>query len=134
MRKPLESESEHSPAFGRPTDLHSLAEGLKKHVRLFKGGLSSVPTGFPSPHLAMAYGKKHGRYPRTGPWSLEDGCLVVDLDPTLATWYCQGQNLALGELRNGWNLMTYQGLGLGWMHREGTRVRNYFPKSLRIAR
>jgi NOL1/NOP2/fmu family ribosome biogenesis protein len=82
----------------------------------------------------MAYGKKHGRYPRNGTWSVEEGCPVVDLDATLATWYCQGQNLALGELRNGWNLMTYQGLGLGWMHREGARFQNHFPKSLRIAR
>ena len=134
LRKPFDTETTHNTHSGNPQNRQSLAEGLKKQMRLIKNGLSSVPSDFPSPDLAMAYGKKHGRYPRNGTWSVEEGCPVVDLDATLATWYCQGQNLALGELRNGWNLMTYQRMGLGWMHREGTRFQNHFPKSLRIAR
>ena len=134
LRKPFDTETTHNTHSGNPQNRQSLAEGLKKQMRLIKNGLTSVPSGFPTPDLAMAYGKKHGRYPRNGTWSVEEGCPVVDLDATLATWYCQGQNLALGELRIGWNLMTYQGLGLGWMHREGARFQNHFPKSLRIAR
>jgi len=134
LRKPIEAKRNDYPPKETLQEPSILREELKKQMRVYKGGLASHPSGYPSPELAMAYGKKHGHYPQTGPWSVEEGCPIVDLDKTLATWFCQGQNIALGELRNGWNLMTYQGLGLGWMHREGTRVQNHFPKSLRIAR
>jgi 16S rRNA C967 or C1407 C5-methylase (RsmB/RsmF family) len=125
---PNDTPHEHRPA------LLDIAQDLQKKMKV-QTPVRNLPwSNPPDPSWAMAYGKKKSCYPQSGPWSREEGLSVLDLDSQLATWYCQGQNLALGDLKNGWNLITYAGLGLGWMLREGPRVRNYFPKSLRIAR
>jgi len=34
--------------------------------------------------------------------------------------------------KDGWNLATFQGTGLGWFKKIGNRINNYYPKELRI--
>lgn len=128
---------ENVPAESSPNlrpSLLELARELQHKMKVVSPVRHLPWTQPPDPAWAMAYGKKNSCYPHEGPWSREEGLSILNLDHQLATWYCQGQNLALGDLKNGWNLMTYAGLGLGWMHKDGKRIRNYFPKSLRIAR
>jgi hypothetical protein len=112
-----------------------LAALCPQAMKIVRKGLARwTGEGVPSQDLAHALGSR-----ATGVFleNLKSQGLVwheVSLERTLATWFVQGQPLKMSELHKGWNLMCYQGLGLGWMHRSGDRVMNYFPKSRRIRR
>lgn len=46
--------------------------------------------------------------------------------------YLRKENFNFEAMSNGWNLITYQGLGLGWANRIQQRVNNYYPTNWRI--
>ncbi len=46
--------------------------------------------------------------------------------------YLQRGTVELAELERGWQLVTYQGLALGWIKSLGNRINNYYPLHLRI--
>lgn len=46
--------------------------------------------------------------------------------------YLRKENFDFEAMNNGWNLITYQGLGLGWANRIQQRVNNYYPTNWRI--
>jgi len=62
---------------------------------------------------------------------LKGGFPSIDLDLETALQYLRRQDLSLnGE--NGWNLMKYKGLSLGWVKVLSNRVNNYYPPEWRI--
>ncbi|NVJ45786.1 MAG: rRNA methyltransferase, partial [Cytophagia bacterium] len=46
--------------------------------------------------------------------------------------YLRKENFCFETMPNGWNLITHQGLGLGWANRIQQRVNNYYPTNWRI--
>lgn len=57
----------------------------------------------------------------------------LDLDKTTAISYLRKETLPVPEGKDqGWHLMCYQGLKLGWGKVLKDRINNYFPKHLRI--
>lgn len=54
----------------------------------------------------------------------------LNLEETLN--YLRKENFDFESMPNGWNLITYQGLGLGWANRIQQRVNNYYPTNWRI--
>lgn len=54
----------------------------------------------------------------------------LNLDEALN--YLRKENFNFEAMSNGWNLITYQGLGLGWANRIQQRVNNYYPTNWRI--
>ncbi|RCH55050.1 RNA methyltransferase [Mucilaginibacter hurinus] len=56
----------------------------------------------------------------------------TQLDYDEAITYLRKDNLNISAPKQGWSLMTYQGLALGWAKLLPNRVNNYYPKELRI--
>lgn len=106
-----------------------------KQVKILRERLSLwSKEGVPSQDLAHALGRRRTSALQSQLDAEGFDWHEIPLEEPLVSWYLQGQPLQMGDLRDGWNLMTYQGLGLGWMHKNGVRVTNYFPKSRRIKR
>jgi len=108
---------------------------LPKHVKIMRDGLLLwSKEGVPSQDLAHALGRRRTLALQSQLDAKGFFYHEISLEEPLVSWYLQGQPLQMGDLRDGWNLMTYRGLGLGWMHKNGDKVTNYFPKSRRIKR
>jgi NOL1/NOP2/fmu family ribosome biogenesis protein len=56
----------------------------------------------------------------------------IDLSKDEALLFLKKESFDFGSAENGWHLITYQGLGLGWAKVIGNRVNNYLPKEWRI--
>lgn len=56
----------------------------------------------------------------------------VDLEEKNALLYLKKETFDLPEHANGWALITYQNLGLGWAKIIGDRINNYLPTEWRI--
>ena len=56
----------------------------------------------------------------------------VDLEEKNALLYLKKETFDLPEHTNGWALITYQNLGLGWAKIIGDRINNYLPTEWRI--
>lgn len=112
-----------------------LKNSLPNKIKIVRDGLSLWKAkGIPSQDLAHSLGLRI-----TTDLSLQlrsEGFEwnEISLDEPLVTWYLQGQNLPMRELEEGWNLICYQGYGLGWIHKGGHQITNHFPKSRRIKR
>jgi len=108
---------------------------MPKNAKIVRDGLTPwMREGVPSQDLAHALGRRRTSELQAQLDSQGFEWHEISLEEPLATWYLQGQTLRMGELQEGWNLMCYQGFGLGWMHKMGEKVTNYFPKSRRIKR
>ena len=58
---------------------------------------------------------------------------AMDLDKKTALNYLRKENIANEEGKpQGWHLMRYEGLNLGWGKILKDRINNYYPKHLRI--
>lgn len=55
----------------------------------------------------------------------------VDLNKNDALKYLN-KTMTNVETNNGWQIVTYQGLGLGWLKNLGNRINNYLPNEYRI--
>ncbi len=64
--------------------------------------------------------------------ALQTGIHFVELDKPAALQYLRRQDFAIPEGKKGWCLVTYSGLGLGWIKLLANRVNNYYPKDWRI--
>lgn len=64
---------------------------------------------------------------------LERGAVAVEeLDEERALDYLRKRDISVGEMREGINLLTHNGLSLGFAKRVGTRCNNLYPNSLKI--
>ena len=106
-----------------------------KNIKVLRDGLPLwSKVGVPSQDLAHALGRRRTTELQEQLKKIGFVWHEMSLEEPLASWYLQGQSLRIGDLREGWNLMCYQGLGLGWMHKNGETINNYYPKSRRIRR
>ncbi len=64
---------------------------------------------------------------------LERGAVAVEeLDEERALDYLRKRDISVGEMREGINLLTHNGLSLGFAKRVGARCNNLYPNSLKI--
>ena len=64
---------------------------------------------------------------------LSENVKKLELDLPSAQKFLQKKNLILkNEISQGWYLITYQGLGLGWIKVLANRINNYLPNEFRI--
>jgi 16S rRNA C967 or C1407 C5-methylase (RsmB/RsmF family)/NOL1/NOP2/fmu family ribosome biogenesis protein len=63
---------------------------------------------------------------------MKDSVATIPLDNASAILYLQRKELALEGAPKGWQVVTFQGLPLGWVNVLPGRVNNYYPKELRI--
>lgn len=57
---------------------------------------------------------------------------TFELNNNEAIQFLRKDSFDFDNMPNGWNLITYQGLGLGWANRIQQRVNNYYPTNWRI--
>jgi 16S rRNA C967 or C1407 C5-methylase (RsmB/RsmF family) len=74
----------------------------------------------PLPGLALSTHLAPGAFP------------AQDLDLETALRYLRREDVVPGELPNGWGLVSFAGLPLGWAKRIGNRANNYWPKEWRL--
>ena len=75
----------------------------------------------PEPELALAIALSDGAFNR------------LDVDRDSALCYLHGDtNLQIDGVENGWNIVCYDGLALGFVKSVGNRMNNYYPKPWRI--
>ncbi|MBW7914461.1 MAG: RNA methyltransferase [Taibaiella sp.] len=100
-------------------DLHL----LQQHVYLRKTGLQlGTPVKnewLPAHEIALSMDKS-----QTLP--------VVDVNKEQALKFLKKEDAGIDGLEKGWYLVSYAGLGLGWIKALGNRVNNYLPKNWRI--
>lgn len=73
------------------------------------------------PDHALALSVRVGQTTPRSEWALDE-CIR----------YLQRGTLERSGLDKGWQLVTYQGLSLGWIKSLGNRINNYYPSHLRI--
>jgi 16S rRNA C967 or C1407 C5-methylase (RsmB/RsmF family)/NOL1/NOP2/fmu family ribosome biogenesis protein len=56
----------------------------------------------------------------------------LNLEDSLRYLHLENLNTELTNAKEGWQLVSYKGLGLGWIKRLSNRVNNYYPKEWRI--
>lgn len=98
--------------------------GLKNRLKIIKAGTALFKTrkGDVSPlyDLAVSCQIKDNAYP------------VCDLDYRDALFYLRRENFILKNQPEGWILVRYLGVNLGFVKNIGTRINNYFPVEWRI--
>jgi len=107
--------------------IHELHEAdlhlVREHLYLRKTGLSlGVPMAkewVPSHEAAMSVDLAHT-------------VQRVAVDKEQALKFLKKEEMHLPPMEKGWNIVTYEGLGLGWIKNLGNRVNNYLPKHWRI--
>lgn len=114
----------HEAIRALPATHSTTAEQLYQHwPYLFMGlevGTIKGKDFVPAPSLALST-MVHPQVPR----------LALDLPQALA--YLRKETMeGLGTIPRGWQLVTYEGLGLGWLKGLGNRYNNYYPKDWRI--
>ncbi len=57
---------------------------------------------------------------------------TLDLENALRFLHLENVNLEISDSAEGWQLMSYKDLGLGWIKKLSNRVNNYYPKEWRI--
>lgn len=103
------------------------------HVELarFTKSLNILQPGIPvatgkgnqlNPHPALAHAISLNR----------SAFAATDLSMEEALRYLQRENIHIGDTPNGWQLMSFRGMALGWVKNIGMRSNNYFPKERRI--
>lgn len=103
---------------------YAIAELVKEHLHLVQLGTPIAAlkrNGFVPLHgLAMSKHLNREAYP--------------DVETTLdeAIHYLRKENVMPEGLRDGWNLLQYKGLPLGFINKIGNRTNNYYPKEWRI--
>ncbi len=106
-----------------PVNMMEDLQHLQQNLYIRKAGimLGQVMKGslVPSQELAMSVDYNHS-FPE------------CEIDLTNALDYLRRRDANFGAAAKGWNLVTFRGLGLGWMKNVGNRVNNYYPREWRI--
>ena len=55
-----------------------------------------------------------------------------EVDLTTALQFLRKEDIRFEAPQGEWILITYKGIGLGWVKEVGNRVNNYYPKEWRI--
>ncbi|MNE51496.1 rRNA (cytosine-C(5)-)-methyltransferase RsmF [compost metagenome] len=57
---------------------------------------------------------------------------VINVNKEQALKFLRKDDQVFGNAVEGWSLLTYNGVGLGWVKKVGNRFNNYYPKEWRI--
>ncbi len=97
---------------------------LFKNLRIVKAGtkISAVKKSdyLPSHELALSVHLREKAFPKT------------EIDYKTALSYLSRDNFAINNTNEGWNILTYNGINMGFIKNIGTRLNNYFPVEWRI--
>ena len=106
-----------------PSGLANELQVLKNALYLKKAGIRIGKPGenawIPDHELALAA-------------ILRDEIPSLDLSKENALKFLRGESFDMGGIGKGWQLVKYDGFGLGWVKVLDTRMNNYYPKSWRI--
>jgi 16S rRNA C967 or C1407 C5-methylase (RsmB/RsmF family)/NOL1/NOP2/fmu family ribosome biogenesis protein len=83
-------------------------------------GFSKKDEYIPSPALALSQMLKNDVFP------------LYELDYNEALRYLKRENISSSGMNIGWNIVTYNGVRLGFVKNIGKRINNYFPVEWRI--
>ncbi len=97
----------------------SVLRALTKRSSGFELGLFKKENFIPSHSLALST-------------EVNQSFPVLELEREDALRFLKRESFDQGEIENGWKLVTYNGLGLGWIKIIGNRANNYLPKEWRI--
>ncbi len=100
-------------------DCLHLATSLRQSAFGVPLGLFKGKDFLPAPEFALST-LLHSDVPR------------VELDRNQALHFLKKEPPVLQAAPQGWMLMTYEGMGLGWAKGIGNRINNYYPKEWRI--
>ena len=107
------------PAGGREA-----AEQIFGHLKVVYAGTEAAEMvrtqANPLPGLALSTHLAPGAFP------------AQELDPETALRYLRREDVVPEDLPNGWGLVSFAGLPLGWVKRIGNRANNYWPKEWRL--
>ena len=56
----------------------------------------------------------------------------IEVSKGRALHFLRREEMGIPDIQKGWQLVRYNGLGLGWIKSLGNRVNNYLPKHWRI--
>lgn len=97
---------------------------IERNLKVIKAGtkILTVKAGnfIPSHELAMSAFFRNESFP------------VVSISPEMALHYLHRENITLKEAVKGWNVVSYNGVTLGFVKNLGNRVNNYYPVGWRI--
>lgn len=114
---------EKEEIFAIPKQLFERYEYLKERIELQYYGAKVLEIKgedlIPAPELAMSLLLNKSHFP------------VVETEKKQALKYLRRDQIKF-KAPLGWNLITYKGLGLGWIKQLENRSNNYFPKEWRI--
>jgi 16S rRNA C967 or C1407 C5-methylase (RsmB/RsmF family)/NOL1/NOP2/fmu family ribosome biogenesis protein len=111
-------------------ELYAVAGGIEEYIHVFQN-LKVVKTGtklfvlkkndyLPTHELALSVNLKKDVFPS------------VELGLNDSVSYLRRDNFELPGIPKGWNILTYEGVNLGFVNNIGNRFNNYFPVELRI--
>jgi 16S rRNA C967 or C1407 C5-methylase (RsmB/RsmF family)/NOL1/NOP2/fmu family ribosome biogenesis protein len=97
---------------------------LFRNLRIVKAGTRISVTkkndNIPSHDLSLSVGLRKEAFP-----SVE-----INLDEAIS--YLRRDNINVADITAGWNILTFNGINLGFIKNLGTRINNYFPVEWRI--
>jgi NOL1/NOP2/fmu family ribosome biogenesis protein len=97
---------------------------LYRNLRIVKAGTKLSVTkkkdNIPSHELALSVRVTTDAFP----------CQPVSLDEAIA--FLRRDNFRVNNMPKGWNILTYNGINLGFIKNIGSRINNYFPVEWRI--
>jgi NOL1/NOP2/fmu family ribosome biogenesis protein len=108
---------------GIPCDLEEYTS-LYKNLKVVKAGtrisVRKKDDDIPSHELAMSVRLKKDSFP------------VQEISLETAISFLRRDNFTVINIPKGWNIMTYNGINLGFIKNLGNRINNYFPVEWRI--
>ncbi len=97
---------------------------LQKNLKIIKGGVvlftAKRKDYLPSHELALSQLLIHDAFP------------TIELDIRQAISYLKRDNLILNDAPEGWIILSYKGVSMGFVKNIGSRINNYFPIDWRI--
>ena len=103
---------------------------IATHQQILAGGLSLRKSGLLLGRIMK--GKMHPEHELAMSTALRADLPGVELSKEEAVCYLRRDNIRPPEAIEGWNLVRYQGLPIGWLKAIGHRANNYYPMDWRI--
>jgi NOL1/NOP2/fmu family ribosome biogenesis protein len=100
------------------------------HQQILAGGLSLRKSGLLLGRIMK--GKMNPEHELAMSTALRSDLPGVELSREEAVCYLRRENIRPPEAMEGWNMVRYQGLPLGWLKAIGHRANNYYPMDWRI--
>ena len=108
----------------------AIPEELAGHQQILASGLSLRKSGLLIGKIMK--GRLNPEHELALSTALRGDVQGVELTEDVALRYLRRENILPADASEGWNLVRYQGLPLGWLKAIGHRANNYYPMDWRI--